>query len=134
MENSRVEETRDKSLNNFMRVKIFIVLLTLLLLTACNTPPAKIQPTSYTGRMFHRYSCEQLNRELSAVARLLTMQRAQLQEDANTDVIIAAVSTVGFLPGFIMLAFTGNHDLRAQYADNLGKQAILRCLAVAREC
>ena len=113
---------------------ILPAILAIAVFQGCNTPPSRIAANHHSGTIYERYDCKKLLRELSSLDSIVAAQRSQLQTDANMDTAIVAGSLILVPVGLVGLAFTGNGDLKSQYADNLGKQAALKHQIDEKEC
>lgn len=112
----------------------FLVAVTCVILSACNTPPSNIAPVYHGSEAYEKYDCRRLGRQLSQIDTIVSTQKSQLQSDANMDKGIVAGSILLLPLGLFALAATGNGDLKDQYAQNLGKQAALRQAIDTNEC
>ncbi|MBA3756184.1 MAG: hypothetical protein H0X02_08180 [Nitrosomonas sp.] len=114
--------------------KIIPTILAITMFQACNTPPSRITANHHAGNAYERMDCKKLTRELSTLESIISSQRSQLQTDANTDTAIVAGSLILIPIGLVGLAFTGNGDLKTNYADNLGKQTAIKQHIDDKEC
>lgn len=117
-----------------MKHNQLIAAICCLSIAACNTPPSRIAATYQNSDSYEKLDCKRLGKQLAQVDTLVNAQRYQLQSDANVDMGIVAGS-IALLPlGLFALAATGNGTLKADYANNLGKQAALKQVIDGKDC
>lgn len=105
-----------------------------LTIAACNTPPSRISAIYHGSDSYEKLDCKKLGKQLAQIDTLVNAQRYQLQSDANMDMGIVAGSLILLPVGLFALAATGNGTLKADYANNLGKQAALKQVIDGKEC
>lgn len=117
-----------------MKVIVFYVLATSIVISGCNTPPSRIAPIHQSSNQYANYDCKKLSKTLSHLDTTISAQKSQLQSDANMDAGIVAGSLILLPVGLFALAATGNGNLKNEYAKNLGKQSALKEVIEEKEC
>jgi len=103
-----------------------------LSLTACATPPEKIQAAYISPLEYQSYDCGQLSQELQRVTDRANETAGVVQKDASHDNTSMAVAAILFWPALFFVH--GNGPEAVEFAALKGRRDAIEQEGIAKHC